>query len=91
VANRKIPRLKDLLNSRRGSHERWMLGQNATLAYLARPGQAVGSAGGNGVTKEMRSIEGPTIEVVHGDGTTYTNPARDLRKGRKLRRELRSQ
>jgi hypothetical protein len=47
-----------------------------------------GTSGGHGVTLELRKLpHGPIVELFHDSHKkgTYVNPARDLRKGRKLR------
>lgn len=59
-------------------------------AKAAGVGAAVGTSGGHGVTQQMRAIKGPVPVTVHDDGTTYVNPARDLKPGRRLRPELRT-
>lgn len=43
----------------------------------------------HGITLAMREIKKPEPVVVHNDGTPYVNPARDLKPGRRLRKELR--
>jgi hypothetical protein len=46
---------------------------------------------GHGVSQTMAAITiaPPQTLVGHTPGTTYVNPARDLRRGRRLRAELR--